>query len=638
MKPQFFALLALLVIPLGLAACDKREVGKYVTTFEEAPCPVELPQSVIVGKDIVCGYVTVPEEHAHPDGDTIRLAVAVIKSTGDNPSPDPLVIEAGGPGGSTLASIPSMLSAADLRARRDIVLVEQRGTLYSDPYLLCKEISDVATKMLGQGLSVEEKSALETEALTACRDRLIEEGVNLSAYDSLENAADIVMALTALGYDEFNFYGVSYSTMLAQHLMRDYPHRLRSVILDSVAPLSVNGFVQLPNSADRAFRLLFESCEADPACNQHFPNLETVFFDLVEELNKNPVTVRFGAPWQIAELMTGDRLIGQLFDSLQQGLTPMLPATIYALADGETSLMTRIGTPRSLPKAMLINGMTLSVLCAEEMDYTDADFDLEGAYPQIGTVLRDNLDIRDYCAVWNVEPLSADVAVPVVSDIPTLIMSGEFDPNTPPSAGSLVAETLSNSYAYTLPGISHSVLSNSICAQSILLDFLDDPTHEPDASCIADMGLQFIVPTDDIELQPFTDKAYGIRGVLPAGWANVGPGLFVRLSDKGDLAYLLINKLPNLPLDQHLTPRLQRLGLDALPESSGHYETAAFTWDLYAFEGNVPSLGGKATVDYAIAQTDAGIYLVGLYAPPSEYEGLHEAVFLPVVDALAPLE
>ena len=191
---------------------------------------------------------------------------------------------------------------------------------------------DLARKANGQNLSHEDKLTLETEALTACRDRLVAEGVNLSAYDSLENAADIVMALTALGYEKFNFYGVSYSTMLAQHLMRDYPHRLRSVILDSVAPLSVNGFVQLPNSADRAFRLLFESCEADPACNQHFPNLETAFFDLVEELNQNPVTVRFGAPWQIAELMTGDRLIGQLFDSLQQGLAPMLPATIYAIA------------------------------------------------------------------------------------------------------------------------------------------------------------------------------------------------------------------------------------------------------------------------------------------------------------------
>jgi pimeloyl-ACP methyl ester carboxylesterase len=212
----------------------------------------------------------------------------VIKSTSSDPAPDPLVAEAGGPGVSTLASASSMLGSADLRAQRDIVLIEQRGTLYSKPYLVCEEILHLGTKMLGQNLSAKEKTALETEALTACRDRLVAEGVNLSAYDSLENAADIVMVLTALGYDEFNFYGVSYATMLAQHLMRDYPERLRSVVLDSVAPLSVNGFVQLPNSADRAFRLLFESCAADPVCDEHFPNLEAVFLDLVEELNRLP--------------------------------------------------------------------------------------------------------------------------------------------------------------------------------------------------------------------------------------------------------------------------------------------------------------------------------------------------------------
>ena len=52
----------------------------------------------------------------------------------------------------------------------------------------------------------------------------------------------------------------------------------------------------------------------------------------------------------------------------------------------------------------------------------------------------------------------------------------------------------------------------------------------------------------------------------------------------------------------------------------------------------MPSLGGKVTVDYGIAEVDAGIYLVGLYALPEEYEVLHGAVFVPVVEALAPIE
>jgi pimeloyl-ACP methyl ester carboxylesterase len=646
---KIFTLLVLLITLLGLTACGEKATPTAGPTetatpaetapeptaaFEPAPCPLALPPSVVQGQDIVCGHVTVPEEHAHPDGETIRLAVAVIKSTSDAPAPAPLVVEAGGPGGSTLAGVPSMLVWADLRARRDIVLVEQRGTLYSRPHLLCREVLDLTGKTDGQNLDREETLALEIKALSACRDRLVTQGVNLSAYNSLENAADIVMALTALGYDEFNLYGVSYATMLAQHIMRDYPDRLRSVILDSVAPLSVNGIAQLPHSTDRAFRLLFESCAADPVCDHHFPDLETVFFDLVEELDENPVSVHFEASAQTEELMTGNRLLGQLFDSLQRGSVPFLPANIYAMAAGDYGLMTKLGASPSLPKGILINGMSLSVLCAEEMDYTDADL----RHPQFGDFFRDAFDMRDYCAVWSVERLDDEMGAAVVSDVPTLVLSGEFDPNTPPGGGSLVAETLSKSYAYTFPGISHNVLSNSPCAQSIALEFLDDPTREPDASCIADMGLQFVVPTDAIKLQPFSDKTYNVQGLLPAAWASIGPGTFAGLNSRRDVAVLQMVRLPNLPLDQHLSPRLQRLGVDTLVESSSRRETATLTWDLYTFQGYRPSLGGTVMVDWAIAEADSGIYLVGLYALLDDYEALHEAVFMPVVDALAPLQ
>jgi hypothetical protein len=316
----------------------------------------------------------------------------------------------------------------------------------------------------------------------------------------------------------------------------------------------------------------------------------------------------------------------------------MLPANIYAMAQGDFSLMARLGTPPSLPQALLVNGMSLSVLCAEEMDYAEADLHLDGVYLQLGVLFQLGLDMRAYCAVWKVEPLGDEMSAPVVSDIPTLIMSGELDPNTPPGGGSLVAETLSRSYVYTYPGVSHSVLGNSPCARSMVVDFLGDPDHEPDAGCIAAMGLQFAVPTDGVQLEPFVDNVVGLRGVLPAGWAGVGPGTFARLNSRGDLAFLLLLRLPKRPLDQHLTPRLQRLGVDELPERVARHESAAFTWDLYTFEGHLPSLGGRVSVDYALAQDDAAIYLVGLYALPDEYAGLHAAVFLPVVEGLAATE
>jgi hypothetical protein len=282
--------------------------------------------------------------------------------------------------------------------------------------------------------------------------------------------------------------------------------------------------------------------------------------------------------------------------------------------------------------------MRLSVLCSEEIDYTDADYQPARYYAQVVDLVRKGSDLREACAVWNVELLSTDVGAPVVSDIPTLILSGEFDPNTPPSGGSLVAETLSQSYVYTFPGLGHDVVNNSLCARSIVLDFLADPAQEPEAGCVASLGRQFVVPADEIELEPFADPVAGLQGVLPAGWASAGLGLYVGLNSEGDLAFLLVLRQPHLPLDQTLIPRVQRLGVDTLPESTGRRETACLAWDLYALEGNASAPGGKVMVDYAIAETQDGDILVGLRTAPGEYEELHEAVLLPVVDALAPLE
>jgi hypothetical protein len=271
------------------------------------------------------------------------------------------------------------------------------------------------------------------------------------------------------------------------------------------------------------------------------------------------------------------------------------------------------------------------------MDYTDADLIGEMHYPQIGALIGDGYDLREDCAMWNVEPLGEEVSAPVVSDIPTLILSGEFDPNTPPGGGSLVAETLSRSYVFTFPGVGHNVVGNSLCAQSMVLDFLAEPTEEPDAGCLSDMGRRFVVPADEVELAPFTDQAVGLRGVLPTTWARAGAGLFAGLDSGGNLAFLLVVRLPDMPRDQYLTHRLERLGVDALPPRTDYYETPALSWELYSFEGNVPALGGQIMVDYAIADSGSTEYLVGLHVVPDEYEDLHESIFISMLDALTPL-
>ena len=122
--------------------------------FEAADCPFDEP----LGQDVECGYLIVPEDRAQPDGKTIRLAVARFRSDSAKPAPDPIVYLEGGPGGSPLrALIPQFgVLFAPLLEKRDLILIDQRGTGYSQSALDCPEYKEWTLGALDQNLSAEQ--------------------------------------------------------------------------------------------------------------------------------------------------------------------------------------------------------------------------------------------------------------------------------------------------------------------------------------------------------------------------------------------------------------------------------------------------------------------------------------------------
>jgi len=671
MSSKIVSLLALLAVLLGLVACGggttptlaptptetppesiatveptppPRPASEPAVTFEEMSCPMDLPAGAVEGEHIVCGYVTVPEDRAEPGGATIRLAVAVISSASDEPDPDPLVMLVGGPGQSALASFTPILAAPGLEgfwAERDIVLVEQRGTLYSTPFLGCPEVFEFKVEILDQELSDEQEQALRRQAWAACRDRLVEAGVNLGAYNSVENAADVVAVMDALGYEEFNLYGGSYGSLLAQHVMREYPERVRSAILDAVSPLRHEpNLLYKAHSADRALRLLFARCEADAACRETYPDLETVFFDLVERLNAEPAAIQVQVPGVDEArdmILSGDRLVISMRDLL--GLTPILPElprAIYAMAEDDYTFLGLIA-PQLLVTRGLADGMYTSVLCTELVDFTREDLaDAGDLYPQVAEAVEDLVDdvMLAPCQVWGVELLGDDVTESVAGDIPTLLLSGEFDPTVPPHLAEVAAEKLTHAYLYTFPGIGHSVLGSGECATAMMLAFLDDPAQAPDASCLDGMpGLVFNVPGEVVKvvLEPYTDEARGFSGLVPSGWQERAPANLVRGRSALDPAYFVLEAQPGTAADLFADVAGQ-LGLDPGLEPVTRTEIGNLTWDLYTFEVQ----GYPA--DLALAEDEEKAYFVFLISPSDEHAGLYEWLYLPAVEAMGPME
>ena len=139
----------------------------------------------------------------------------------------------------------------------------------------------------------------------------------------------------------------------------------------------------------------------------------------------------------------------------------------------------------------------------------------------------------------------------------------------------------------------------------------------------------------EIRLVPFSNETFGIQGVVPEGWAEAAPGVYRRGASAADLATLIQQAAPGMTVDGLAGVLLPQLGLEALPESVGSMETAAFTWTLYVVE--VQAGGLTVMVDLALAESEAGATIVLLQASDADYEALHEAVFLPAVEALAPL-
>ncbi len=474
--------------------------------FEPAACRFKPGAGIVAGRDVRCGVVVVPQDRSVSNGPTIRLAVAIFKSPAPHPAPDPFVFLQGGPGGSVIEDFGSAITAqnrgVDYPANRDLILLDQRGTGLSRPSLACRETTALDYRTLDQRLSPQRQTTLQVEAASQCYSRLVASGVDPNAYTTLADAADVADLRVALGYPALNLYGVSYGTRLALTIMRTHPRGIRSVILDSVEPPGVNAITSPLSSATRVFDVLFNGCAVDPSCNAAFPRLRQTFYRVVGRLNAAPVTIRTKDPTgkTYTVLLTGDRMIDLLFAALYA--TPLIPAlpVMIALADrGNFGIPAAIYGPLQLTDASLNQGVYYSVECGEDAPFATAQqviADAGALNPVLRPdFLRGQLDELRACRVWRVRAVPAAQLQPVASAIPTLLLSGQYDPITPPANSLRAARTLPRGYRFVFPGTGHGVNQTASCPDHIVAAFEDHPARRPDASCIAAMtGPKFLVP------------------------------------------------------------------------------------------------------------------------------------------------
>jgi pimeloyl-ACP methyl ester carboxylesterase len=255
--------------------------------------------------------------------------------------------------------------------------------------------------------------------------------------------------------------------------------------------------MEVPRLAHNVYRTLFDGCAADSVCSEEYPDLERVFYELADRLDAEPVSVRVRNPidnisYQM--LINGYAVRNFPFSALYSTSTiPTIPRMIYEAYEGDYDAMAEEIFFNIVSFEFFSVGMYYSVNCVDELGFRPLD-DFRAAdepYPE----QKDSFDSQFYfknCQVWDVTQADLIETQPVTSDVPTLLISGEYDPITPPEYAEMAHQTLSNSYNYVFPGMGHGTSFDSPCAADILLQFVDNPAQAPDASCIADMpGVRF---------------------------------------------------------------------------------------------------------------------------------------------------
>jgi pimeloyl-ACP methyl ester carboxylesterase len=387
----------------------------------------------------------------------------------------------GGPGGIRLYS--AGVATSPLPRHRDVVLYDQRGAGSSEPKL-CRAY-DLAAESASNLREGAEKERKLREARRACVAELDANGIDRLAYNTAANVADLIDLRRTLGYASWDIRGPSYGGRLAQEAMaRDGP-AIRSVLLVSPMARSFSIQSEQPLSTQRAFERLFAACTLQPSCREAFPTVAQDFHAVYARLTKSPFPVPVTLPDGRSDTvwLDGDRLVAgireRLGTSTGLGLVPLL---VHELHAGDRARAAReIVASDPVPGRLANRALRELVYCSD--DYGPASLKaLKAVNARADPPLR--RAVNRECEEWLPRSARPAARPPVRSDIPTLILTGAFDDRTPTEHARRIASTLSRSYLVEFPDEGHDARP-SRCHWTIALQFWEDPTRAPDASCVA---------------------------------------------------------------------------------------------------------------------------------------------------------
>ncbi|MFN0110292.1 MAG: alpha/beta fold hydrolase [Blastocatellia bacterium] len=426
-------------------------------------------------REALCGKYQVFENRAAQAGRQISLDVVVLSAQSAQPAPDPVFFLTGGPGQDATDNAPAR-SKSELRRTRDLVFVSQRGAGTS-------HLLDCDFGKAGAQVQSYFQELFPLDQVRACRARLAKMA-DLRFYTTPVAMADLDEVRAALGYDQINLHGVSYGTLAALEYLRQYPTRVRAVVLNGVATPAMKSPLHFAKGAQAALDQLLEDCAADESCNRAFPQLKAEWAAVLARFDKGPVSFELAHPVSrirqratLTRSVFAERLRLLLYNLSGGSRVPLL---IHLAAQGDfapfgTALLTR-------GQSSLARGMYLTVTCSESIAaFSETEIRQETSGTFVGDA-RTRLHARA-CREWPRGQVPEGYYEPVRSTVPVLMFSGALDPATPPQFGHAAAQHLPNSRQVLIRNKAHGDTSG--CIGALIVEFIaKGSAKELDTTCV----------------------------------------------------------------------------------------------------------------------------------------------------------
>lgn len=446
---------------------------------ENGPCPFDTTNALL---PVTCGRLTVPERYDEPNGRTIQVAVMIVRPERKTDSESSVIFLSGGPGSPSLAHVETLVTNAAIRevvVDRDWVFFDQRGGGRSVPALLCESSPDYLTQV------------------RACRDKFIQQGYDLSQYNSVRIAADMEALRKALGVKQWNVWGASYGARLAMTFARYYPASTRAVLVDGPYLPEDQERVEDLRGAEVVVNKIFNKCATDPRCATSYPELRQRFLAALPELRQQPVAIG-------EEIFDDERVMDFMTATLYGGVVPTFEKRVqrvlrYADAaarrDGQHMLrierqMAADTPPRpQLPEqGRWHDGQNASIDCHEEKVFESIDEYARAAArsEMVRSLLgrRGGLSAFQRCALWPAGRADAIENSRVYYDGPILAFTGELDPTLSGLAGYKMEMIYANAR--------NVVFRNSGHVQFYVRTYNHSAEEYPYRLCALELGRRFL--------------------------------------------------------------------------------------------------------------------------------------------------